>query len=358
MLVKIIYLISLIFFCVSGFITYKAVTYPSPVHGMIAHSNQKIYQSSKRNENYVEQFKIGGDAVLEKIKEFWERITDQEKSRTNMGLDSLKRQEIQSENRENSLADFIEKRSRSLEQHGLKKRQNGDHELNINNNMLEQRAGINDEKTLLHENDEIDLNPAAILESDSTTQKDTSGDPIGKASIGAIMEASSGPPPVNESQQKQDGIRERSEVEKKPDVSKGTKSDIAELSPSLEKKKLMVVTFENGLSYYGQDKASSELAQKIKEALNLIEADPNTVISVEGHADNIPLLPSPGRPYNDNMGLSLWRATVIAAKLIQGGIPADRIEVTAYGDSHPIASIETAEGRAKNRRVEVLLSRR
>lgn len=67
--------------------------------------------------------------------------------------------------------------------------------------------------------------------------------------------------------------------------------------------------------------------------------------------------------YTDNTGdskhnheLSLKRAEAAKARLIEDGISADRITTHGYGEERPIATNDTPEGRAKNRRVEFLVS--
>jgi outer membrane protein OmpA-like peptidoglycan-associated protein len=57
----------------------------------------------------------------------------------------------------------------------------------------------------------------------------------------------------------------------------------------------------------------------------------------------------------DNIELSFLRANAVALQLVKSGIALERISVIGYGDTHPIASNETSEGRARNRRVEVKL---
>jgi OOP family OmpA-OmpF porin len=54
-----------------------------------------------------------------------------------------------------------------------------------------------------------------------------------------------------------------------------------------------------------------------------------------------------------NMRLSLRRANAVRDYLIAGGISASRIRAEGFGESQPVASNETAEGRAQNRRVEL-----
>lgn len=78
-----------------------------------------------------------------------------------------------------------------------------------------------------------------------------------------------------------------------------------------------------------------------------IKAHPEAVILVEGHTDNVG-----SEEYNKN--LSLERAHAVAAVIEQQGYP-NQIRVYGAGYSAPIATNETEEGRAKNRRVDVLL---
>ncbi|MGZ8158708.1 MAG: OmpA family protein [Methylobacter sp.] len=82
-----------------------------------------------------------------------------------------------------------------------------------------------------------------------------------------------------------------------------------------------------------------------------ISASRGSRILIEGHTDSIPT----GSLRIDNMNLSLRRAKAIANVLVARGIARDRISVIGYGDTRPIESNDTEEGRAKNRRVEVKL---
>lgn len=68
-------------------------------------------------------------------------------------------------------------------------------------------------------------------------------------------------------------------------------------------------------------------------------------IRIEGHTDNI------GRA-NFNLRLSDDRAAAVRAALIERGVPADRLQSEGFGATRPLADNHTAEGRAKNRRIE------
>ncbi len=75
-------------------------------------------------------------------------------------------------------------------------------------------------------------------------------------------------------------------------------------------------------------------------------------IRIDGHTDNIPINSA---KFPSNWELSAARA-VSVARYFQGmGLPPERISATGLGEYHPIADNATAEGRAKNRRVEVFL---
>ena len=77
---------------------------------------------------------------------------------------------------------------------------------------------------------------------------------------------------------------------------------------------------------------------------------------ISGHSDNVPLGAKLVDRYKDNWGLSMARALSTANFLSdQADIDADRMTVSGFGATQPIADNETAEGRQQNRRVEVSL---
>jgi outer membrane protein OmpA-like peptidoglycan-associated protein len=71
---------------------------------------------------------------------------------------------------------------------------------------------------------------------------------------------------------------------------------------------------------------------------------------LEGHTDNT------GDP-ESNKKLSVDRAEAIKALLIVGGIDGARVTTAGWGQEKPIASNDTEEGRAKNRRTELIVTR-
>lgn len=103
---------------------------------------------------------------------------------------------------------------------------------------------------------------------------------------------------------------------------------------------------------------SSTVEDKGKEALKLLggvlDKNPDIDILVEGHTDNVPIKTS---VYKDNWDLSVARATSIVRILAdEYKIAPTRMTASGKGEYFPKADNGTAEGRAKNRRTEIILS--
>jgi chemotaxis protein MotB len=76
-------------------------------------------------------------------------------------------------------------------------------------------------------------------------------------------------------------------------------------------------------------------------------------IRIEGHTDNIPIHT---KEFPTNWELSAARALNITRLLTEGGyLPPERLAASGYGEFHPVASNDTADGRAQNRRVELVV---
>ena len=75
-------------------------------------------------------------------------------------------------------------------------------------------------------------------------------------------------------------------------------------------------------------------------------------VLVEGHTDDVPI--RSGR-FPTNWELSAARAVAVARYFQRNGLPAARLAATGYGEYRPVAGNDDAEGRARNRRVEILL---
>ncbi len=75
-------------------------------------------------------------------------------------------------------------------------------------------------------------------------------------------------------------------------------------------------------------------------------------ITIEGHTDNVPIS-TPQFP--SNWELSAMRATTVLRLFNDGGVGAERLTAIGYGETRPVETNTTVEGRARNRRVSILI---
>ena len=123
---------------------------------------------------------------------------------------------------------------------------------------------------------------------------------------------------------------------------------------------------KNGKVYISMDEkllfASGRFSidDKGKEALKalakVLEADLEISITVEGHTDNVPYSSSSSQ-IRDNWDLSVMRATTVVKTILEyGKIDPERLTASGRGQYVPIDPEDTKEGRAKNRRTEIILT--
>lgn len=113
-------------------------------------------------------------------------------------------------------------------------------------------------------------------------------------------------------------------------------------------KSLLIAEVTKNLEYdFAQASVRAAYFSNLNKLAKLV-IDENYVISLRGHADSI-------GQYKPNWVLSEKRAVAVKDYLISKGVKKDRIVAIPYGSTIPIASNKTAEGRQKNRRVEIKL---
>jgi outer membrane protein OmpA-like peptidoglycan-associated protein len=104
------------------------------------------------------------------------------------------------------------------------------------------------------------------------------------------------------------------------------------------------VTFRSGSA--AVDPGFLSVLGRVSDSL---QRHPGSTVRVWGHTDNVGTA-------DYNLQLSQDRAMAVARVLIANGTPASRIAVSGRGYYEPIASNQTAEGRAQNRRVEIVIT--
>lgn len=124
--------------------------------------------------------------------------------------------------------------------------------------------------------------------------------------------------------------------------------DAREASVYLQKQNVLI----RAQGFYfpvGQSEIDSKNFLLLHKIAKAVSQYPNSTIFVTGHTDNT------GQD-RTNLNLSRDRATKVAKFLSEfGGIKTSRIRVSSHGESKPIESNDTPEGRAANRRVEILI---
>ncbi|GGZ61215.1 OmpA family protein [Mesonia mobilis] len=116
------------------------------------------------------------------------------------------------------------------------------------------------------------------------------------------------------------------------------------------------VSMENKLLFSsGSWAVGSQGRQAVKQLGTVLADNPDINVLIEGHTDNVPYGGSGA--LEDNWDLSTKRATAIVHILQENKeIDPERLTAAGRGEHFPIATNETAEGKAKNRRIEVILT--
>lgn len=100
---------------------------------------------------------------------------------------------------------------------------------------------------------------------------------------------------------------------------------------------------------FDTDKATlkPEGTQIVAEIANALKADENLKVAINGYTDNT-------GDENHNLRLSKQRAETVKNELVKAGIAIDRLSSEGFGQNNPIADNNTEEGKAQNRRVELI----
>ena len=116
------------------------------------------------------------------------------------------------------------------------------------------------------------------------------------------------------------------------------------------------VSMENKLLFSsGSWAVNSEGRKAVQQLGQVLAQNPDIAVLIEGHTDNVPY--GGTGQLTDNWDLSTKRATSIVQILRENsGIDPSNLTAAGRGEFAPVASNQTAEGKAKNRRIEVILT--
>lgn len=129
----------------------------------------------------------------------------------------------------------------------------------------------------------------------------------------------------------------------------------ADVQTAIEPRGLVIRLLTDKLLFpSGQATLSPDAYPLLTRISRLIEIDKVHPVAVEGNTDNIPIHTG---AFPSNWQLSTARASTVVQFLISAGVAPSRLSAIGYAEQHPIASNSTTEGRARNRRVEIVLQR-
>jgi len=147
------------------------------------------------------------------------------------------------------------------------------------------------------------------------------------------------------------GEEEREFAELKRELEKQLRGKIG---VDIEKKGLVITLANNILFDSGKAQIKEDAYPVLNKIANLIKTKaPNKNIGIEGHTDNVPIKYS---DWKSNRELSTARANNVYHYLVDNGLLSPSKSTTiGYGEFQPVASNDTEGGRAKNRRVEIVI---
>lgn len=123
---------------------------------------------------------------------------------------------------------------------------------------------------------------------------------------------------------------------------------IAELNAKTTERGL-VVTLGDMLFETGKSNLKGNATAELAKLANFLETYPDRNLLIEGHTDSV-------GSEDSNMSLSQRRADSVRLFLVQQGVNSSRLTTYGKGESSPISDNESSEGRALNRRVEVIIT--
>ncbi len=101
----------------------------------------------------------------------------------------------------------------------------------------------------------------------------------------------------------------------------------------------------------GSTQLTADSAKTVSDLAQVLKAYPNAQVQLVGHTDNTGAADA-------NQALSLSRAEAVKAQLVAQGVGADRIATQGFGQDRPVAANDTEDGRARNRRIELTVTRK
>ena len=128
--------------------------------------------------------------------------------------------------------------------------------------------------------------------------------------------------------------------------------DGGQLTVSIEQGRIVINLPENVLFGSGRATVNSQGQEALKQIASVLKEFSERRFQIEGHTDNVPIKSA---RYPSNWELSTARALSVVHLMIQEGVKPQNVSAAGFGEFHPRAENETKEGRALNRRIEIIM---
>jgi chemotaxis protein MotB len=154
-------------------------------------------------------------------------------------------------------------------------------------------------------------------------------------------------------------------MEKGQSLARAKKTALSAFQPEIRTKKVRVKEDERGLvislasdAFFRPASAEVDIeaSRSLLASLAQLLSSPDLAgrkFRIEGHTDAVPT--DPASPYATNWELSAARSTNVLHYLVDFGVDERQFQVAGFADTVPLASNDTPEGRAYNRRVDVII---
>jgi outer membrane protein OmpA-like peptidoglycan-associated protein len=127
-------------------------------------------------------------------------------------------------------------------------------------------------------------------------------------------------------------------------------ASLKEMASVKEEARGVVITLSGGVLFAsGKSDLLSIAKDKLNEVYKVLKDQGSPKLRIEGHTDSV-------GSAEENRKLSLARADSVKAHLVSQGYPGDRIKTVGLGPDRPVTDNGSAEGRANNRRVEIIVN--
>ncbi len=128
--------------------------------------------------------------------------------------------------------------------------------------------------------------------------------------------------------------------------------DGGQLTVSIEQGRIVINLPDNVLFATGSARVNADGQEALKQIANVLKEFSDRRFQVEGHTDNVPMKSA---RFPSNWELSTARALSVVHLMVQEGVAAENVSAAGFGEFHPRADNESKEGRALNRRIEIIM---